>query len=108
MATHGTNSDADADADPDPDSDPFSDYPNRIGGEEGARLVGRDTDGALYYFDAERRVLVSGAPEEVPDPEWQGGRQLSREESLTDVIRDVEGETGWDALTGYAKRVRGE
>lgn len=92
----------------DPERDPFSDYPHRIGGDDGARLVGRDSEGALYYFDAENRVVVSGAPDEIPDPEWESGRRLSQEESLTHVIREVEADTGWTALSGYAKRVRGE
>lgn len=91
------------------DTGTLRDHPETLNEHDGSQLVGVDSDGGVHYYDPVDKRLAKGDPEDGEvDPEWDDGRDLGPDESLSDVIDDIEETVGWDQLTDYAEDVLGD
>lgn len=81
-------------------------YPRQL--EDGAQILGVDTAGSVVYWDSAREVTLGG--DVLPDGDLSDlelRRDLDVDETVSDVIEDIEETVGWDERSDYAERLLG-
>jgi len=81
-------------------------YPRQL--EDGSQILGVDAAGSIVYWDPVREVTLGG--DVLPDgdlSEIELRRELGVNETVADVVEEIEETVGWDELSEYAEKVRG-
>lgn len=82
-------------------------YPQEL--EDGSKVLGVDEEGSVQYWDPVREVTLGGRVSPDGDlSELEVRRELGMNESLDDVVREIEDAVGWDSLSSYAEGLLGE
>lgn len=82
-------------------------YPREL--EDGSQILGVDTAGSVVYWDSAREVTLGG--DVLPDgdlSELEIRRDLGVDETVADVVEEIEETIGWDERSEYADRLLGD